>query len=104
MDELAVITATLSPSLIAVTETWLNEEIPNHLISMNAYTVFRADRKTRMGGGVCVFVSDSLTVTRLEISDHPEDFESLWLFLPNLSLLFVCAYVPPKVSVSCASV
>lgn len=103
VDELAVIASSRSPSIIAVTETWLSEEIPDHLISIYSYTVLRADRKARVGGGVCVFVSNSFTATKLEITNHPDYFESLWLFFPKTRLLFVCAYVPPNVSISRAA-
>lgn len=103
IDELGVIASTLSPSIMAITETWLSEDTPDYLMSLPTYSLFRADRRNRMGGGVCAYVSDNINVKLLRTPDHPEDFESLWLFLPSISLLFVCAYVPPKVSISRAN-
>lgn len=90
--------STYSPSIIAITETWLNEEVSDGLLSIPSYSIYRSDRKERLGGGVCAFVRKSLNSIVLEICQHPPYFESLWLYLPESQIIFVVAYIPPKPS------
>lgn len=52
-----------------------------------------------MGGGVCIYVRDSEIFVPLEIKHHPDYFESVWLFLPQHSILFTCVYLPPIPSI-----
>ena len=46
--------------IAAVTETWLTKNIADADISIPGYNLYRCDRIRRKGGGVCVFVRDSL--------------------------------------------
>ena len=46
---------------VAITETWLNSNIPDGLLDPEGkYHIFRCDRNERRGGGVCAFVSREL--------------------------------------------
>lgn len=100
VDDLAVTCASLAPDVVTITETWLHDKIPEGLISIPKYHTQRADRIDRTGGGVCVYIDNMLSVDRLSIQDHPDYFESVWLFLPDSLILLICAYIPPKVSTS----
>jgi len=45
------------PSIVCVTETWLNDSVPDHLLTDNlCYTVTRKDRLNNVshGGGVAI--------------------------------------------------
>ena len=42
---------------IVISESWLEESIVNSELSIENYTVYRADRKDRIRGGVCIFVN-----------------------------------------------
>lgn len=39
--------------MVVVTETWFNYSIDDCLVSINGYNLFRKDRLSRRGGGVC---------------------------------------------------
>ena len=58
--------------IIALTETWLDSNISDAEVSLPGFTLFRRDRLARKGGGVAVFVSESINAVRrsdLEIDE-----------------------------------
>jgi len=81
--------------IIAMTETHLSAQIPDSEITINNYQLFRKDRN-RNGGGVCIYVHDSLPVTRLTNLDN-DNIETLWLkfHLNNQTIYFGTCYRPP---------
>ena len=60
------------------TETWLKNTIPNEVINIVGYHLYRRDRINRMHGGVCMFIKESIIsqeLTELQSDEH----EVLWL-------------------------
>ena len=60
------------------TETWLKSTIPDEVINIAGYHLYRRDCINRMHGGVCMFIKDSIIsqeLTDLQSDDH----EVLWL-------------------------
>jgi hypothetical protein len=47
--------------VVAITESWLNDEIINQLVVINGYNIFLKDRTHGCGGGVCAFVSADIS-------------------------------------------
>lgn len=66
--------------VLAVTETWLSENIRDNVITIPNYVFYRKDRLSR-GGGVGFFIHDSLNSKKLSVdADRLEDdFEFLWI-------------------------
>ena len=58
----------LTPQIIAITETWLTDNIPDGMISLPNYKqIFRADRpkqEGRRGGGVLILARDDVVCSR----------------------------------------
>jgi hypothetical protein len=98
LDELYAIAKTHLPSLIIVTESWLNEEVDSSVVCLPGYAQpFRRDREERRGGGVCVYVSAD--VRSFNVSPATRSFcpvESLWICLPDYKILLFAAYIPPN--------
>lgn len=44
-----------SMDIIGFTETWLNSQIPNSLLGIDSFNVYRNDRSYSRGGGVLVY-------------------------------------------------
>ncbi|XP_078580162.1 uncharacterized protein LOC144864186 [Branchiostoma floridae x Branchiostoma japonicum] len=83
-------------SVLCVTETWLSSEIVDRDIELEGYQVYRKDRN-RHGGGVMMYVSDSLYTTRRGDLENDE-IESIWCDVTkaNTNLLINCSYRPPS--------
>ncbi len=59
IDELITVVQTYKPHIVAITETWLHEQINDTEITINNYHIFLKDREGR-GGGQLLFIKSSL--------------------------------------------
>lgn len=66
------------PSIITISETWLSTNISDSDISLNNYTLYRADRGSR-GGGVATYVSSNLQSHLVVPKEKPVNFEGLFV-------------------------
>lgn len=66
--------------VLALTETWLHQEVQDTEVRIPGYRLLRSDRPAhKTGGGVALYTKDSLQVELLESSnDHVGGVESLW--------------------------
>lgn len=81
-----------------VTESWLHDKIDDDLLVISSCTMFRCDRPSRRGGGVCVWIKSSLEpLSLLPKAPLPSTIE---LIIVRLScgafhVVCYCIYVPP---------
>lgn len=88
-------------SVFAVSETWLNDKISDDSLSINGYhSIIRKDRLNSRGGGVALFVEDSLIVKRRD-DLACDGIELLWveIKLRKINLLCGVCYRPPENSI-----
>ena len=81
--------------IVGITETHLDQSIPDSKISLTDYNVFRNDRNRR-GGGVCLYVKDYISTNR-KLDLESADYESVWVDIKigDKKFLFACCYRPP---------
>jgi len=97
MDFLRILFSSHSLQILAITESWLREEVPDPLVDINNCILFRDDRSDgRVGGGVAVWANNSLQPTRVVIQGESYGTNSVWLIFHSLKLCFVCIYIPPS--------
>ena len=46
--------------IAAITETWLKESIPDAIVNIEGYQLFRRDRKHKGHGGVCLYIGNHI--------------------------------------------
>nr|CAH7766594.1 unnamed protein product [Callosobruchus chinensis] len=89
--------------VICITETWLNDNIPNHAVSIEGYRLLRKDRLGR-GGGVGFYIRNSINFEVLNTLDFSRDIplELLCckLRLNHSSFLIVVIYRPPHTPIN----
>ena len=98
IDELRVSVDALAADLIAITESWLHDDIYDDLLHIRNYDFFRCDRQSRKGGGVCVWAKCSFSPRALSMSSPiPSCIELIFLRLSctKFSLLFCTVFVSP---------
>ena len=95
---LQVITATIMPSFIMITETWLTENIPDAAISLPGYSLHRADRQTTIGGGCLIYSSQQIPASRVNDPAICLLQDSVWISTTHSypTLLLGCIYLPPS--------
>ena len=98
MDDLRLQASSTCADIVLVSETWLNDEIDDGLIFMNNYSSYRCDRVLRKGGGVAVWVNNTLRSNTLApVTTAPSTMETIFLKIigEDFSLICICAYIPP---------
>ena len=91
--------ATKQMALLAISETWLNSCVSDEELVIDGYCLFRRDRPDRAGGGVCIYVLDTIPA-KLDVQFNCPDLELLWVRLQlhnhGSGLLVGCLYRPPS--------
>lgn len=85
------------PAVITISETWLQSNICDAEISLDGYTLYRADRGSR-GGGVATYVSSNLSSEVVTPNESPLHFECLFVRLRfhHKHLIIGNIYRPPN--------
>ncbi|GAA52034.1 hypothetical protein CLF_107249 [Clonorchis sinensis] len=88
------------PSIIALTETWLTPDVSDAEISIDGYSIFRADSKRGRAGGVALYLHAALPIPIVLSDTTPAPFcDALWLQVPlrgSDSLLLGVVYRSPS--------
>ena len=58
-------------SILAVTETWLDNQVSHGEVAIDNYRLLRRDRSGRAGGVVCVYVHNSYKIREQPNISHP---------------------------------
>lgn len=100
LGELELLAQHSHADIIALTETWLDDTVPNQLLSLNGFQApIRKDRN-RHGGGVLIYCSEHLPVIlRPDLS--VDSIEATWLQIQinrTEHLLVAVYYRPPNQS------
>lgn len=94
MDELHfLVMSPTPPTIIALTETWLDSSITASEVSLPGYRLIRRDR-SRQGGGVAFYISDSV-VTKGTYHHPTAELLSVIVDSPVGQLLLAVVYRPP---------
>ncbi|GAA55043.1 hypothetical protein CLF_106547 [Clonorchis sinensis] len=88
------------PSIIALTETWLTPDVSDAEISIDGYSIFRADSKRGRAGEVALYLHAALPIPIVLSDTTPAPFcDALWLQVPlrgSDSLLLGVVYRSPS--------
>ena len=89
-------------TILCFTETWLNDETSD-LSSIKGYTDVHTFRNTKSGGGVSIYISDTLNFTTLEnLTNTSKHIESLFIRIDKREInttkdvIIGCVYRPPN--------
>ena len=92
--------------LVAITESWVNENVFKDSLDafeVVGYDMFNFQRKSRMGGGILLYVRKGIKCNKIDSIKDNEDIESLWLDLvlkQGKKLRVGVFYRPPNSSVA----
>ena len=86
--------------IIAITETWIDTGNKNFLseFKIEGYELFHEDRKGRRGGGVAIYVKDTLSFTVNNSVREDVNSQSIWVDILNgrEKLVVGIQYRPPN--------
>lgn len=100
--EFEVVVDKMLPDIICLNETWLCKSIPDSLISLDNYHLFRHDQSTpKKGGGLCIYSRKKLKIDpdsqkELYLCNKNIELQALEIKLPQTKPIFLLnTYRPP---------
>ncbi|XP_035668168.1 uncharacterized protein LOC118410520 [Branchiostoma floridae] len=76
--ELEATLSTYSAQIACITESWANADVPDDVLSMPGFQLFRKDRLGQKGGGLVAYISDTIPARRLQDLED-KDLEVVWI-------------------------
>lgn len=97
MDLLKTWFMSANPDIVVISETWLKPSVPDDVICVGGYNVYRTDQKGR-AGGVAIYVSQKFSVSVLLSQSIPRQFEliALDIRVANAPFTIIGCYRPPS--------
>ena len=86
--------------IVLVSESWFKSHHSDEAVGIDGYQLYRRDRKKRKGGGVAIYIRDTVTSEKFEpaqIICH-DGLEIMWIktCIKSADRFVCCVYHPPK--------
>lgn len=82
---------------LGLSETWLTPTTPSSIFSIPEYNVFRRDRTHGKGGGVLIYVKNTITCKQMDLPKNDLEFVRVTASLsPEMSFNIIVMYRPPN--------
>ena len=80
-NELDIKVDEIKPHIIGITESWANNDITDAELGLEGYVMFRKDRMGRRGGGVLLYIKETIPAYEVLIQDEADCKEAIWCTL-----------------------
>ena len=77
-NELNIIVEDTDHHIIGITESWANKDITDAELGLPGYVMFRRDRMGRRGGGVILYVKESIEAYEIKLEREAVGDEAVW--------------------------
>ena len=77
-NKLNIMVEDIDPHIIGITESWANIDIADAELGLTGYVMFRRDRIGRTGGGVILYVKESIQAYEIKIEREADCDEAVW--------------------------
>ena len=75
--------ADIDPHIIGITESWAKKDIVNAELALTGYAMFRKDRLERRGGGVMLYIIESIHPFEITLKSETNCEEAIWCNIVN---------------------
>ena len=91
--------ADIDPHVIGITESWANEDIVDAELALTGYVMFRKDRRERRGGGVILYIKESIQAYEITLKSEADSVEAIWcnIVTRNSTLTIGVVYRSPNI-------
>ena len=90
----------VEPDIIGIIETWTRPDMGNAEFSLKGYQMFRKDRELRRGGGVALYIKQSIQAYEFQINNVVDYDEAIWcnILIRSVKLTVGVVYRCPSTS------
>ena len=99
-NDLNIMVEDIDPHIIGITESWAKTDISDAELGLTGYVMFRRDRIGRRGGGVIVYVKESIQAYEIKLESKADYDEAVWckLVSGNSKLTIGLVYRSPNIN------
>ena len=77
-NELNIMVDDIKPHIIGITESWAHKDITDAELGLEGYVMFRKDRIGKKGGGVLLYIKDTIPAYEVQLQDEADCNEAIW--------------------------
>ena len=99
-NELNIMVEDIDPHIIGITESRANTDITDAELGLRGYVMFRRDRIGRRGGGVMLYVKESIQAYEIKLESEADYDEAVWckIVSGNSKLTIGLVYRSPNIN------
>ena len=76
-NELDIMADEIKPHIIGITESWANNDITDAELGLEGYVMFRKDRMGRRGGGVLLYIKETIPAYEVQLWEETDCNEAI---------------------------
>ena len=76
--ELNIMVDDIKPHIIGITESWANNDITDAELGLEGYVIFRKDKMGKGGGGVLLYIKETIPAYEEQLQEEADCKEALW--------------------------
>ena len=77
-NELDIMVDEIKPHIIGITESWENLDITDAELGLEGYVMFSKDRMGRRGGGVLLYIKETIPAYEVQLQEEADCTEAIW--------------------------
>ena len=77
-NELDIMVDEIKPHIIGITESWANNDITDTELGLEGYVMFRKDRMGKRGGGVLLYIKETIPADEVQLHEEADCNEAIW--------------------------
>ena len=77
-NELNSMVDDIQPHIIGKTASWVNNDITDAELGLEGYAMFRENRMGRRGGGVLLYINDTIPAYEVPLQEEADCNEAIW--------------------------
>ena len=77
-NELDIMVEEIKPHIIGITESWANNDITYAELGLEGYVMFMKDRMGRRGGGVLLYIKETIPAYEVQLQEEADGNEAIW--------------------------
>ena len=77
-NKLNIMVDDIKPDIIGITESWAKNDITYAELGLKGYVMFRKDRIGRRGGGVLLYIKETIPACEVQLQEEADCNEAIW--------------------------
>ena len=77
-NELDITVDEIKPHIIGITESWASNDITDAKLGLEGYVMLRKDRMGIRGGGVLLYIKDTIPAYEVQLQEEADCNEAIW--------------------------